>query len=190
MREISGRPRVLLRTLGIVLFVVGFVVALFDLASDAPGRLDLVWIPALVVAVIGAILGVLLRKRGAEVRVSNVVWRVAPLSGIAIGVLYMVILVPPGGESSYFGISLLAGAGAGLVWGCLCAGGAVLGSKISPHLVAVAIGSVLGAGVAGFLTSWIFQGPPIYIALGVIITLAICLALALAFRGKPPLKFP
>ena len=188
MREISGTPRVLLRTLGIVLFVAGFVVALFDLASDAPGRLDLVWILALVVAVIGAILGVLLRKRGAEVRVSNVVWRVAPLTGIAIGILYIVILVAPGGESAYLGISLLAGAGTGLVWGCLCAGGAVLGWKASGRLVAAAIGSILGAIVAGILTSWMFQDGSIYLVFGAIITAAICLALAVGYRGEPTLK--
>jgi energy-coupling factor transporter transmembrane protein EcfT len=178
----------LLRTLGIVVFVTGFVAALLDFAGHVPGQADSVWIWALAVAAIGAAVGVLLRKRRAELTVSNVVWRIAPLTGITVGMIYIVIVIGPGGDSAYLGISLLAGAGTGLVWGCLCAGGAVLGSKIAARFLAVAVGSVLGAIVAGILTSWMFQDGLAYIAFGAIITLAILLALALVYRGSLPIN--
>ena len=182
-----------LRSLAIILFVVGFIVALFDFASDGFTFADPIWIAAVLVAAAGATVGVLLRKRGSDATVANVVWRVAPLAGVAVGIFYICVFFwpqPASAESSYFGITVLAYAAIGLVWGCLCAGGAVIGSKIVGRLSAVAIGSVFGAIIAGILTAPLVNGAPMCFALGGIVTAAICAAVPLAYRGTTPLRYP
>ena len=80
-----------LRTLAILLFVVGFIVALLDFASDGFTLADPIWIAAVLVAAAGAVVGILLRKRGGDATVANVVWRVAPLTGTALGILYICV---------------------------------------------------------------------------------------------------